>query len=117
MLLQVSDTALYTVWGSSLAIGVIVAAVVAVLLALIVRAARDIKAATGQIWVDGQRAANATVHIPLLVKVNRNLVGTLVHATGIMEATGRIKRHAEECPGCPYCLQAGAGNLPGGGPQ
>lgn len=104
MLLQVSDTALYTVWGGSLAIGVVVAAVVAVLLALIVRTAREIKATTARIWVDGQRAASATVHVPLLVKVNRNVLATLVRVSGVLDATGRIQHHTEECPGCPECL-------------
>lgn len=104
MLLQVSDAALYTVWGGSLVIGVVVAVVVAVLLALIVRTAGGIKSSTARIWVDGQRAASATVHIPLLVKVNRNLLATLVHTASIMESTDRIRQHTEECPGCPQCL-------------
>jgi integral membrane sensor domain MASE1 len=104
MLLQISDTALYTVWGGSLVLGLVVAIVVAVLLALIVRTARQIKTATAQIWVDGQRAAGATVHIPLLLKVNRNLIGILTHTSGIMEDTGRIQQHTENCPGCPNCL-------------
>lgn len=109
MLLQVSDAALYTVWGSSLAIGVVVAAVVAVLLALIVRTARGIKDSTAQIWIDGQRVAASTVHVPLLTKVNRNLIGVLVHASGIMESTRRIREHTEECPGCPHCLMEPGG--------
>jgi hypothetical protein len=114
MLLQVSDAALYTVWGGSLALGIVVAAVVAVLLALIVRTARDIKSSTGQIWVDGQRVANATVHVPLLVKVNRNLLAILVRASSIIESTARIKQHAEECPGCPHCIVSDIQEQPGG---
>lgn len=114
-MLQISDTALYTVWGGSLALGVVVAAVVAVLLALIVRTAREIKESTARIWVDGQRAASATVHIPILVRVNRNVLGALVRTSGIVEATRRIHQHAEDCPGCPHCLLGGAKDLPPGG--
>lgn len=115
--LQVSDAALYTVWGGSLVIGVVVAVVVAVLLGLIVRTAREIKDSTGRIWSSGKHAAGATVHIPILVRVNRNVLGTLVHIPGIIDATGRIQRHAENCPGCPHCLQSDATGLPGGGEQ
>jgi nicotinate-nucleotide pyrophosphorylase len=113
-MLLVTDAALYTVWGGSLAIGVVVAVVVAILLALIVRTARQIKKSTGQIWVDGQKVANATVHIPLLAHTNRTVLGILVRASGILDNTARIRAHAEECPGCPYCLLRGEMNRPGG---
>lgn len=101
---EVSDGALYTVWGVSLLVGVVVAIVVAILLALIVRTAREIKQFTGQIWVDGQKVANNTVHIPLLRTTNRFVLGILVRTSGILDNTARIRSHAENCPGCPHCL-------------
>jgi hypothetical protein len=38
-------------------------------------------------------------------------VGILTHTSGVMESTGRIHRHTEECPGCPYCLMKPGGRL------
>jgi hypothetical protein len=108
-LLQVSDSALYTVWGVSLAIGLVVALVVAALLMLIIRTARQIHEVTSEIWVDGQRCANNTVHIPLLFDTNRRLTGILVHASGVIEGSERLKEHVETCPGCPECLAGGSG--------
>ena len=103
-LLQVSDTALYSVWGVSLLVGVVVAIVVATLLSLIVSTARDIKQSTARIWIDGQKVANNTIHIPLLATTNRMLLGVLVRVSGVLESTSAVQTHAENCPGCPHCL-------------
>lgn len=104
MIAQVSAGAALTVWGVSLAIGVVVILVVAALLTLIVRTARQIDEEVARIWVAGQRVANNTVHIPLLHRTNQLLDGILERASGIDRATATIREHAEDCPGCPQCV-------------
>ena len=98
----VSEGAAYTVWWISLGIGVVVILVVAILLTLIVRTARQINETAGNIWIVGQRIANNTVHVPLLNRTNRLVDGILERASGIDGAVVRIEEHAEECPGCPH---------------
>ncbi len=95
MLALVSEGAAYTVWWVSLGIGVVVILVVAVLLTLIVRTARQINETAADIWTVGQRIANNTVHIPLLHRTNQIVDGILRRASGIEEATARIEEHAE----------------------
>jgi hypothetical protein len=95
MLALVSEGAAYTVWWISLGIGVVVILVVAILLTLIVRTARQINETAGNIWIVGQRIANNTVHIPLLNRTNRLVDGILERAAGIDEAAARIEEHAE----------------------
>ncbi len=95
----VSEGAAYTVWWISLGIGAMVIVVVAVLLTLIVRTARQIEGTAADIWVVGQRIANNTVHIPLLQRTNRVVGGILERASGIDGATAAIEEHALDCPG------------------
>lgn len=95
----VSETAASTVWWVSLALGLVVIIVVAVLLTLIVRTARHIDEAVAQIWTVGQQVANNTVHIPLLAATNRAVDGILAQAAGIDGATALIEAHANDCPG------------------
>jgi hypothetical protein len=95
MLALVSEGAAYTVWWISLGIGVVVILVVAILLTLIVRTARQINETAGNIWIVGQRIANNTVHIPLLNRTNQLVEGILERASGIDEAAARIEEHAE----------------------
>lgn len=95
----VSPGAGYTVWWVSLGIGAVVILVVAVLLTLIVRTARQIDGAVSEIWTVGQRIANNTVHIPLLNHTNRVVDDILERAGGIDGATADIESHALECPG------------------
>lgn len=95
----VSEGAAYTVWWVSLGIGVVVILVVAVLLTLIVRTARQIDGAVSDIWTVGQRIANNTVHIPLLHETNRVVDGILDRAAGIDGAAAAIEQHALDCPG------------------
>ena len=95
----VSPEAAYTVWGTSLGIGVVVIVVVAVLLTLILRTARQIDGAVSEIWTVGQRIANNTVHIPLLNHTNRVVDDILDRAAGIDGATAAIEQHALDCPG------------------
>ena len=95
----VSEGAAYTVWWVSLGIGVVVILVVAVLLTLIVRTARQIDGAVSDIWTVGQRIANNTVHIPLLHRTNQVVDGILDRAAGIDGAAAAIEEHALDCPG------------------
>ncbi len=99
MLALVSEGAGYTVWLVSLGIGVVVILVVAVLLTLILRTARQIDGAVSAIWVVGQRIANNTIHIPLLNHTNRVVDDILDRAAGIDGATAAIEQHALDCPG------------------
>lgn len=99
MLAQVSESAALTVWWASLGIGFVVIVVVAVLLTLIVRTARQIDGTVSDIWNVGQRIANNTVHIPLLNHTNRVVDDILERAGGINGATEAIEDHAQECPG------------------
>jgi hypothetical protein len=95
----VSEGAGYTVWWVSLGLGVVVILVVAVLLTLIVRTARQIDGAVSDIWTVGQRIANNTIHIPLLHRTNRLVDGVLDRAAGIDGAAATIEEHALDCPG------------------
>lgn len=97
-LAQMSPGAVYTVWGVSLVIGVVVIVVVAVLLTLIVRTAKQIEAGVSSIWTVGQRIANNTVHIPMLHRTNQIVDGILARAGGIDGATAHIEEHANDCP-------------------
>lgn len=97
--LLLSDAAVYTVWWISLAIGVVVILVVALLLTLVVRAARDIDAGAAQIWVVGKHVANNTVHVALLEQTNRLAGAILASAGGIITQAQRVQAHAAACPG------------------
>lgn len=99
MIAQVSTGAALTVWGVSLGLGVVVILVVAVLLTLIVRTARQIEEGVSEIWVVGQRVANNTIHIPMLHRTNQVVDGILDRAGGIDGATAAIEEHALDCPG------------------
>ena len=96
MLALVSEGAAYTVWWISLGIGLVVILVVAVLLTLIVRTARQIEGTAAEIWTVGQRIANNTVHIPLLHRTNQIVDAILERVSGIDGAAAAIERHAEE---------------------
>lgn len=96
--------AIQGVWLSSLAIFLVVLVVVAVLLTLIVRTARQILGGVEAIWVTGQRIANNTVHIAMLKQTNDVAGQILKSAVGVVHATGAINTHAETCPGCPKCV-------------
>ena len=91
-------------WIITLVIYGVVLLVVAILLTLIVREARRIKAGVSEIWNVGQKIANNTIHIALLEKTNHVGGQILQSAGGVVGATAAIKAHAEECPGCPACV-------------
>ena len=91
-------------WIITLVIYGVVLLIVALLLTLIVREARRIKAGVSEIWNVGQKIANNTVHIALLDRTNHVAAQLLQSAKGVVGATAAIKAHAEECPGCPSCV-------------
>ncbi len=103
-----SESAVVIVWGISLVVGVVVIVVVGVLLAMIVRTARQIDAAAAVVWAVGQRIANATIHIPLLATTNRIAGQIVARAGGIDAAAAAIESHAGGCPSCPACAHGGA---------
>ncbi len=101
---QPSADAVQTVWTLSLVVFTVVLVVVAVLLTLILRAARDITAGVSAIWNVGQRIANNTIHLALLQKTNAGAEAILASAVGVINATAAVEAHAGDCPGCPACV-------------
>ncbi len=99
-----SAETIQTIWTLSLVVFVVVLVVVAALLTLILRTAHDIRAGVSAIWNVGQRIANNTVQLSLLAKTNAGATAILGSAVGILGATGTIRDHAAECPGCPACV-------------
>ena len=102
--MQPSVEAIRNVWALSLGIFVVVLVVVAVLLTLILRAAREITEGVSAIWNVGQRIANNTIHLALLEKTNAGADAILRSAAGVIGATAAIQAHAADCPGCPACV-------------
>jgi hypothetical protein len=101
---QPSPEAIQKVWTLSLVAFTVVLVVVAVLLTLILRAARDITSGVSAIWNVGQRIANNTIHLALLEKTNAGAQAILKSAVGVIKATGAVKEHSADCPGCPACV-------------
>ena len=99
-----SDEALQLIWWSSLALGVVVSAVVALLLWLIYRAAARIDGRVARVWDAGQRVANNTAHIPTLYRINAAAAEILATAVRIDAGAAAIESHARGCPGCPQCM-------------
>ena len=102
--MQPSAETVRLVWTVSLVVFVAVLSVVAVLLTLILRTARDITTGVSQIWNVGQRIANNTIQLALLEKTNAAARKILTSAVGIIGATSAVQSHAEGCPGCPACI-------------
>lgn len=96
-----------TLWWISLAIGLVVVIVAAVLLTMILRTAEQIDAGAKQVWTTGKLVARNTVHIADLIRTNQIAADILETANGILMAAQRIHTHALGCPGCPACLVAG----------
>jgi hypothetical protein len=101
---EISTDTIQRMWITTLIIYGVVVVVVAVLLTLIVREARRIKAGVSEVWNVGQKIANNTIHVALLEKTNHIAAGILQSAGGVVGATAAIKSHAERCPGCPTCV-------------
>lgn len=80
---MVTDETIAVWWIGALVIAVVVVMVVAVLLELIVRTAKRIRASVSDIWTGGKRIAGNTVTIALLEQTN-------VEAGALLGAAGRI---------------------------
>ena len=93
-----------TLFWISLALGLVVTTVAAVMLTMVLRTAQSIDAGAKAIWTGGKLVANNTVHIPALVQTNQIAIDILEGAGGILMAARRILKHAQGCPGCPACL-------------
>lgn len=81
-----------TLWWASLGILLVVTAVVALLLALVLRTARAIEGTVANIWTVGKLVANNTVHIPLLQDTNREASDILATAAQIVEGAAKIEQ-------------------------
>lgn len=102
--MRASPETIQQVWITTLIIYFVVVAVVALLLTLILRTARQISGGVSAIWTTGQKIANNTIHIALLENTNRVAGQILESAKGVVGATAAIKSHAESCSGCPACV-------------
>lgn len=91
-------------WTLTLVVYGVVLGVVAVLLALILGAARQVLERVAAIWTVGQQVANSTIHIALLDTTAHVAGEILESAKGVIYATTALKGHAERCPGCPACV-------------
>ncbi len=101
---DVSLDTIQRMWTITLVVYGVVLVVVAVLLTLILRAARDVRGVVSAIWTVGQQVANNTIHVALLDTTNHVVRDILASAQGIVGATFALKTHAERCPGCPACV-------------
>lgn len=101
---QTAAEAARFVWWTSLALGVVVSAVVALLLWGIHRSASAIENRVARIWDVGQRVAGNTVHIPALYRTHELAERILASAVRIDAGAAAIERHADGCPGCPQCM-------------
>jgi len=91
-------------WWLAVVVLVVVTGVVAVLLRLVINAAKDVDTEAAEIWVRGQRVANNTIHIASLYRTAELVDRILTRAGGIASGATAIKEHAESCPGCPECI-------------
>jgi hypothetical protein len=91
-------------WTLTLVVFGVVLVVVAVLLTLILGAARQILARVAAIWTVGQQVASNTIHVALLDATAHVAGEILESAKGVIHATSAIEGHAERCPGCPACV-------------
>jgi hypothetical protein len=101
---QISADTIQWMWITTLVIYAVVLVVVAVLLTLILRAAREVRSGVSTIWMVGQQVANNTIHIALLDTTNHVAAEILGSARGVVAATAAMATHAAHCPGCPACV-------------
>lgn len=93
------------IWSVSLAIGLVVIGVVALLLHLINKKAAEIDVVAADIWIQGKMTANNTIHIPLFLSTTNQVVTKIYQtAVHIVGGASMIRQHAEGCPGCPNCV-------------
>lgn len=91
-------------WVAAIILLLVVTVVAWGLLRTIIAAARAIKAEVAQVWANGQRVANNTIHIASLYKTQEAVGSIIERAGGIANHAKAIEAHAKECPGCPACL-------------
>lgn len=101
---QSPEQAVQFVWWASLALGLVVSGVVALLLWLIHQGAATIDGRVSRIWEVGQRVANNTVHVSALYKTNEVAGQILATAVRIDAGAAAIETHANGCPDCPQCM-------------
>jgi hypothetical protein len=101
---NISPDTIERMWVTTLVVYAAVLVVVAVLLALILRAAREVRSGVSTIWTIGQQVANNTIHIALVDTTNHIAGDILASAKGIVAATAAMGAHAAHCPGCPDCV-------------
>jgi hypothetical protein len=82
--------------------------VVALLLTLILRTAKQIHGGVAGIWTTGQKVANNTIHIPLLGRTNHLVSRILESALGTAGAVAAVEQHSAACPHCPACILGSA---------
>lgn len=99
-----SEAAIQQVWAVSLAIYLAVVVVVAVLLTMILTTARRIREGAAAIWAVGQKVANNTIQIALLVQTNHLVSQILTGAVKTAAAVQAVEAHACQCPHCPDCV-------------
>ena len=99
----VSAETIQKMWTITLVIYFVVVIVVATLLTLILRAAKDIRGGVSAIWTVGQQVANNTIHIALLDTAIHIAGSILDCAKGIIAGTAALRAHAERCAECPTC--------------
>jgi len=99
-----TEGAVQQVWILSLVVYFVVVLVVAILLTLILRTAKQIHGGVSAIWTVGQKVANNTIHIALLKQTNHLAGAILESAIGVAGATAAIEAHAGTCPSCPACV-------------
>ena len=63
----------FLMWWITLALGLVVTLVAALLLVVIINDAKTILNGVSKIWDSGQRVANNTIHIPILQRSSENL--------------------------------------------
>jgi hypothetical protein len=100
----VSLETILRMWIVTLVVYGVVLVVVALLLTLILRTARQIKGGVAAIWTVGQQVANNTIHIALLDTTNHLAAEILASVRAVVAATAAMQVHATRCRGCPACV-------------
>ena len=103
-----SEAAVQQIWTISLVVYVVVVLVVAVMLTLILVTVRQIHSGASAIWTVGQKVANNTIHLALLLRTNHLAARILDAAQGTARAVSAVEQHAKTCPHCPTCVTGSA---------
>ena len=77
----------FLMWWITLALGLVVTLVAALLLVTIINDAKSILQGVPRIWDCGQRVANNTIHIPILQRSSENLDICLRKAVNCIKLT------------------------------